>query len=277
MKEAYDNFSALTGYPQGTFILGNGAENVIKNVLLAVKPKILFSTVPGWGMIEVYSESVGFRNIPNRMYWNVGKKSLELEQVKLQNDSEWTYDYAGISNFCHYRYKDNYVPQNLITDLSYRSIFDKEFFPVEPPRGNHIIVGSFDKEFGVGFRLGFAIFDPKWNDLMQIQREEYINPSACKLLYLLKEEYISRKYEDFAQPLVNLLNSYGIKVLSSNNNFVVILGHYNFPFKVRRFNVNNKAFSRIGVPTTEQLYEIEFYLKNNKLERLDNESIQGME
>ena len=93
----------------------------------------------------------------------------------------------------------------------------------------------------------------------------------------MKEEYISRKYEDFAQPLVNLLNSYGIKVLSSNNNFVVILGHYNFPFKVRRFNVNNKAFSRIGVPTTEQLYEIEFYLKNNKLERLDNESIQGME
>ena len=178
MAMVYEKFSKAIEKPLNRFILGNGAENVIKNVLLAVKPEILFSTVPGWGMIEVYSESVGFRNIPNRIYWNEGKKSLELEQVKLQNDSEWVYDYAGISNFCHYRYKDNYVPQNLITDLSYRSIFDKEFFPVKPPRGNHIIVGSFDKEFGVGFRLGFAIFDPKWNDLMQIQREEYINPSA---------------------------------------------------------------------------------------------------
>lgn len=44
MAMVYEKFSKAIEKPLNRFILGNGAENVIKNVLLAIKPKIYVGT-----------------------------------------------------------------------------------------------------------------------------------------------------------------------------------------------------------------------------------------
>ena len=40
---------------------------------------------------------------------------------------------------------------------------------------SRIYVGSFDKMFGAGLRLGFAFYTDQYADSMAIQRENYIN------------------------------------------------------------------------------------------------------
>lgn len=42
-------------------------------------------------------------------------------------------------------------------------------------RRNVIYVGSFDKLFGAGLRLGFAFFSDEHAEAMSVQRENYIN------------------------------------------------------------------------------------------------------
>ena len=59
MYYVYKTFAEWLGLPVKNIMLGNGAENVIKNVLLALKPKSISWSVPTWGFIDVYCAQLG--------------------------------------------------------------------------------------------------------------------------------------------------------------------------------------------------------------------------
>ena len=69
MFEVYDAFEHMmkTHY----FILGNGFENVMKNVLLALKPKTMGWVKPTWGMLDVYCEALNIPPVNKSFEYNV--------------------------------------------------------------------------------------------------------------------------------------------------------------------------------------------------------------
>lgn len=69
-----------------------------------------------------------------------------------------------------------------IIDLTYVGLDEISSFAVDVKScidarksSNIIYVGSFDKMFGAGLRLGFAFYTDQYADSMSIQRENYIN------------------------------------------------------------------------------------------------------
>lgn len=47
------------------------------------------------------------------------------------------------------------------------------------PKENQFYIGSYSKALGCGIRLGYIIFNPRWEIVMNHQRENYISPLAC--------------------------------------------------------------------------------------------------
>lgn len=54
MQAAYSSMAKMLDVPDNCVMLGNGVENVMKNVLLALKPSSLSWSVPTWGFVDVY-------------------------------------------------------------------------------------------------------------------------------------------------------------------------------------------------------------------------------
>lgn len=47
------------------------------------------------------------------------------------------------------------------------------------PKENQFYIGSYSKALGCGIRLGYIIFNTRWEIVMNHQRENYISPLAC--------------------------------------------------------------------------------------------------
>lgn len=259
MFNTYQNFSELMNISSNQFILANGGENAIKNCLLAIKPKLLIDTVPGWGMIPVYCDALEIENYRNPII-NTGERYF-INKVKVpfyKKSKTCYYDYYGITNFISYNNNEleTLNKEIVIYDMTYRKIQEvKELYRSIIANPNRIIVGSFDKQYGAGIRLGYVLFNPIWNDRMQIQREQFINPSACKFLKRLvngkyKENNTGKKNLEF---LLSLLYYRRLKVITKTENFVTVEGHLDCSqMNLVHFNIGDKTFTRFPIPTCNE-------------------------
>lgn len=255
MYKAYDCFANYMGLDKGQFILANGGENAIKNALLAIRPETLTVTEPGWGMIDVLCQALYITKIPNPLHFE--NENVLLKEHSISNFSNVRncyFDYYGITNKISY---DDSVLRKLfndfmILDLTYRKIDEIKAICKDIIRNpNKIIVGSFDKQFGVGLRLGFAIFSKEWNYRMQLCREEYINPSACKFLKLLNEGHF-KNFDSGERNLKLVKESLirrGIQIQEANTNFVTVFGKWTCALNSLNFKIGEQNFPRIPIPT----------------------------
>lgn len=272
MKKAYDKFADLFNINKETtgFILANGCENVMKQVLLAMKPKNLTWFEPTWKMPEVFCAALGIK--PRKYKFKYSHKDRKIYTPKLYRGGDCFYSNYGTSSLFHYygngegsmigansRFKYTIID---VTYCDYSEMRIAKHYVEDDP--DTIIIGSFDKLAGCGLRLGFAIFNKKvWNERMQLQREQYINMCAfnwlqnitkMKLLYNIPKNPV-RDY--LAKNLIHLPKNWSL-----SDNFITIAGHVKARANLNPiyFEIDGQQFTKFGLPSTkyekQQIYKI---------------------
>ena len=232
MFMAYQKFGTIFNVSEGTFILGSGCENIIKNALLALNAKELSWSKPAWNFIEVYVEQL--RLIPHIHEFKLHDNIVTEEDFN-ENVDIYYGTYKTNNVLCHeMNFKNIRKSRYSIIDISYLNIDQIKRIIYDIPK-NVIYVGSFDKLYGCGLRLGFAFFNENIKQEMFLQRENFINSMAYQFLMQFdKYEYIKPEYNTDG-----IFNSF---------NFYSKLGNIDIDGSItKKFKINGIQFTRIGV------------------------------
>ena len=265
MHSAYEKASQLLEVPVDySIILGNGCENVFKNVLLALKPRSISFSTPCWGMVNVIASQLQIQQHCKEFMYDDMKNAL----VEDESFDEYDVHYSTFpsNNFYKTTLSMNVHSKYNIIDCSYMNPIGICNKLKNILHENTIIVGGFQKEFGCGIRLGYAIFHMSLAKYIDEQRENYLNAVACSIIKTCTHDdfnvciqandlYVKR----IQTSCKSLHNPYFLC-----NQFLTIVDCNvapNFPHKT--FNIQGKDFIRIGVAYTNQRKkEIEAYLLN---------------
>lgn len=263
MYKLYDDFSRLTGIPKDSFILTNGTENALRIVMQVLKDHencdIGITESPSWGMAEVVANQVGFYTI-DKLPYIYRENSFHLYYPNLEricnNEKSVLYKTNLYTNLFYHNDKDGYkyIDNNklyIINDYTYTP-FD---ISVDKVSKNKFIIGSFSKVYGCGIRLGFIIFDPRYEKIMNLYREQYVNPIACALINYLYEFYKTFeecKYVIFNSTIFQKYESEKIFEDKFKDNIICSTPYYYTLDKYisgiicKSFKVEEKIFYRVG-------------------------------
>lgn len=252
MFYAYKKFSQEFNLPTDTFFLGNGCENTMKNVLLALKPKTMCWAGPTWKMVDVYCEALNIKPIYQQFQYD--SSNGEFIQPNIYNiDSDVLYTNCGITTCFQYDFNEhdlyNTKTKYNICDITYQNIEQiRQSIKVLRNNPKNIIVGSFDKLVGCGLRLGFAIYPKELHHQMSLQREQYINSLAFKWLVETDFNISSPKYK-------NELYLHLSSIDYITDNFITVVGDVNTTLPCYKFEIDNQHFTRFGLPNNDTEYE----------------------
>lgn len=273
MYYGYQRFSKIFDLPLNRFFLGNGCENTMKNVLLAIKPKSLGWSTPTWRLPEVYCAAQQIKPI-NKQYVCVPLSEGRFAVVEPDwhdQHADVFYSCCGVTS-CFPYFSDHVFGINRsrynILDVSYLTIEQiKDIIKKVYNSENSIIVGSFDKLFGCGLRLGFAIYPEKLNDAMQLQREQFINCAAFEFLTNHPVRTPASKYYLQLQKM--------LKQDSLTRNFIVLPGHIQCNLNAHYFQLRQRDtdkmqdFTRLGIPSTQEEFDAVKLLINSLKDNID--------
>lgn len=265
MAMVYEKFSKAIEKPLNRFILGNGAENVIKNVLLAVKPKNLCWHEPTWNMLEVYCEALGIEPIRKQFHVDTFG-NIQNDDVQRIKGVDVYYCNCGTTSLFQYQNCGYPECRYIIYDVTYLCLEEmKVWLKVLSKDKNAIIVGSLGKIYGCGIRLGFAVFPEELNDAMQLQREQYLNSVAAD--FILNENLNEVPASEFKNKL------WDIKPQGSSltYNYFTVPGKYKAEFPHKHFQIENHWYTKFGMPINYTEFEaLRNVLNNGKEEDGDN-------
>lgn len=233
MFNAYEKFKSIFKVNGGiSFILGSGCENIIKNTLLALKAKELSWSKPTWGFIDVYIEQLNI--IPHIHEFKLnGDKVIEDDFIENIDIYYGTYEINNV--LCHEMNLSNIKKSRYaIIDVSYSDIEQIREIIHDIPE-NVIYVGSFDKLYGCGLRLGFAFFNDNIKNEMYLQREHFINSAAYRFLNDFD------KYENI-KPIYNTEGDFNSFNFYSKQGNIDIEGSI-----TKKFYIDGLKYTRIGV------------------------------
>lgn len=161
MRIAYDVFCSEFNVPAKNVILGNGCENIIKNILLGIHTTCLVWSKPAWKFIDVYCSQLDITPMCLDFSYNQHNRFAYEPNVMNNNDIFDYYNtyYANNLLYTSINSSNEQKSRYSIIDISYadmQMIYD--IMSNFNYNGKRIIVGSFDKLCGCGIRIGFAIF-----------------------------------------------------------------------------------------------------------------------
>lgn len=254
MHQAYLNAQKILNIPDGyDFILGNGCENILKCVLLAIQPHTFSYAIPNWGMVHIIAEQLGLNEHVNNFRYDEHDNILH-EAIDQGEYIDVHYSTFMQNNFFKTSYMLHAAAKYEIVDCSYINPFTISKYYDKILTDKNILIGGFQKTYGCGIRLGYAIFPRRLSNKMHLQRENYINNIACWVLNqpysrFKKLDNININYQQFvADKCKNLDFQY---YLCQSYLTIVTDRMPLFPHKC--FNVDDKhKFVRIGVATTYQ-------------------------
>ena len=212
MGQAYEKFSKEYGIPRDNFILTSGTEASLRIALSAIrialadhayKTNFLYGS-PGWGLAPIIAEQEGFS--PLKMEYEYfpkfqrdGGKEIDNafiipNEYDIINHNKGSVLYS--TSVCNGYFKtSDFDPDvdprmaSVLSDESIVKIFDEVYHaqvlnnicnsPVDSIGSDAFIIGGYSKLLGCGIRLGYILYNSKWNIIMQHQRENYISPFAC--------------------------------------------------------------------------------------------------
>lgn len=247
MFMCYDEMSYKLGVKyMDRIILGNGFENVMKSVLLALKPKTIGYSKPCWGMLDVYCEALDITPITNDFIY----KDNQVVQQPIEQEVDVYYTTLNSNNlFTHTNIDLNNIKSKYnIIDVSYLSFEEIKLAIKQYSKcSKNIIIGSYDKLLGCGVRLGFAVFDKHLIYKIHLQREQYINAIAEDVCLSYYEYNVTHKYYD------------KLKHLSLPLGTMLTHNYITLPFKIKHcdgkvFNLNGYDFTRFGIPYNRNTY-----------------------
>ena len=251
MYYAYEIMAERLGIDSNRLMLGNGCENVLKNVLLALKPKSISWATPNWNMMEVYCSALDIEPDKHEfVYMESGKEFIEPSITNY----ECYYDNDGVTPWFHYRKNSSCHSANgwRIIDLTYKRLDDvksriKELKDME----RTIIVCSLGKIYGAGARLGFAIFPEELRDAMMLQREQYINMAAYQLI--VSQDLKKQPSNPFHYSLKDYIIKHGLlygQGIWLTDNFISFDRYIPNELNSKDFYVGSKRFMKLGIPYT---------------------------
>lgn len=245
MNQMYDDFSKTFNIEKKNFILTNGCENAMRIALEFYNFKygnqVLYTENPGWQMADVLGAALGHDVIHyDYQYDSYSKKFLPLQSFDPQSDLVYTTD----------TYNSLFKHDNLSMDALY--ILDETYTMrqllngYEKPDQDIIVIGSFSKAYGPGYRLGYVLFYESYNDIFQLLREQYLNPAAGKLLKQLR--YDDSAVDPFGPEI------YSTEISDEYNGPPIVTTHPVYttfqtddvPMPHRKFEISGIPFCRVG-------------------------------
>lgn len=234
MAEAYDNFSNLFGVSKDNFILTNGCENAMRLALMFFHGSTLYTEQPGWQMADILGEACNY-NVEHYEYqYNGHAFFADTRNVPAGALLYTTDTYNNL-----FRHENVQWSYDLIVDETYTM---NALLKGRVPRGQKIVIGSFSKFCGPGYRLGYILFDKRHNDRMQLLREQYISLAAC---HLLQDTELKSKITLRTQLKPEISGQHAITIHPTYMTFEKFLD-LSLPHK--EFVVSRVNFYRVGIP-----------------------------
>jgi len=244
MYSVYESVSDFLQVDKQNIIVGNGCEGTMKSVLFAIKPEKLSFSVPCWGFLDVYSQQIGFK---------LDKHDYKLNGKVMEDD-----DFNEIDVYYATWPANNYLPTRIngrnmnssrfsVIDVTYST--PKQIVSLSKSidvHGKTILVGSFDKLFGCGLRLGFAVFPNEISEQVNIHREQFISSAAERAAreLSLNQKIYENNFSDMWKILPERTRE---RCFYVGNNYFVVNGHHN-ELNGRLFSVDGMNFTRFGIP-----------------------------
>ena len=239
MMEAYDAFSTFSLIPKENFILTNGCEEALKIVLQVIKrieenkDITLLAEYPRWQMVDVISDQILYKNPKDINYiLNKDKDSMmsfsnyDIDSLKSEieyignNDVCVLYNTLSINNMLiHKKWNSNLFMKNCKCKLY--DIIDETYTPFKTDikdtklskleKDNIFIIGSFSKAIGCGLRLGYILFNQKYEKYFNLYRPQYISPLAISFLTKSTDAIKTLKSIDFTNFVNSIFDNYSEK------------------------------------------------------------------
>lgn len=258
MHHAYQNAQKILNVPNGyDFILGNGCENILKCVLLAIQPQALSYAMPNWGMVHIIAEQLRIVEQVNMFDYDIRDNTL-YEIIDQTARIDVCYSTFKQNNFFKTRYTPHDGARYEIIDCSYLNPFELSDYYADILTDKSILIGGFQKTYGCGIRLGYAIFPKCIGNEMHLQRENYISAVACQVLNWSYSEF--KKLNDintcYYRFIAEKCKDIEFQHYLCQSYLTVITNNVPcFPYK--SFNIDDKRqFVRIGVATTYQAQQM---------------------
>ena len=238
-------------------IIGNGIENVLKNVLLGLKPKQLTWFYPTWGFIDVYCKQL---NIITNKYKFIFRNNYFYEK-NIKSNIDTYYTTFTINNFFNHTININNIKKSkiCILDASYINIINcqqniknliNNICNNKYYCKNTILLGSFDKIYGAGLRLGFAIFPKNLSKKILLQREIFINCAAAQFInnknFLEPTNYFYKKIKSLN------FNKIKLTYLFICKNFITLCFNKEQKFQIQHKKqlIKKMYLYRFGIPNS---------------------------
>lgn len=246
MYSAYAGFSECFSLPVSRFILGNGCENTMKSVLLALKPKSIHWSKPSWGFIDIYAEQLECQPY---VHHYVGSLETSFEDEDFEEDIDIYYATVHANNFIPTTVNQKNIQKSrfAVLDLTYLQVDQLKDILSRKHDSNVIYVGSFDKILGCGLRAGFAVFPEALSSRMHLQRENYVNALAAVAFQNLQHCCnIASRLSPLQKWHIDCLQ---LKCSSfATSNYITVQSSSNIGFPCKQFDVNGITYSRYGMP-----------------------------
>lgn len=263
MKKAYDNFSEIYKIPKTNFILTNGCEEALRiacNILYVTSPSsdtFFYYENPSWGMVPVIGSQVFAYRFPVNYIYHERPNGgfFKLDVIKYQTSDSVIYVTDRFSNLFEHRNMFNRDERNrLIVDETYTGnmLYRFKDYNVGTEVNNiltedSVYIGSYSKFFGCGIRLGYILFNKKYNDLMQLYRPQYISPMACT--------FAGIHLYDMNELVNDISKDVDGRYITVHPNYCTIKAKdYDGPEERinKKFIVSNIEFYRLGVPLKDE-------------------------
>lgn len=263
MKKAYDNFSEIYKIPKTNFILTNGCEEALRIACSVLERTSSSSDIffyyenPSWGMVPVIGKQVFEYTVPINYSYNERPNGgfFKLDKIKYHTSDSVVYVTDRFSNLFEHRNMFNRDEHNrLIVDETYTGSMLCRFkdYNVEAEVNNIltedcVYIGSYSKFFGCGIRLGYVLFNKKYNDLMQLYRPQYISPMACT--------FTGIHLYDMDKLVNDISKDADERYVTVHPNYCTIKAKdYNGPEERinKKFTVSGIEFYRLGVPLRDE-------------------------
>lgn len=245
MAKMYDDFSKVFNIEKKNFILTNGCENAMRLALefynFEFGNQILYTENPGWKMADVLGAALGYEvHHYDYLYDGYSREFYPEQSFDPQSDLVYTTD----------TYNNLFKHGNLNMDAFY--ILDETYTMhqlmsgYEKPDQDIIVIGSFSKAYGPGYRLGYILFHEDHNDIFQLLREQYLSPAAGKLLKQFRRD-------DFAiDPLGSGI--YSTEISDEYDGPPIVTTHPVYttfqadavPMPHKKFEISGIPFCRVG-------------------------------
>ena len=262
MHKAYEGFSKFFGIPASQFILGNGCENAMKSVLLALKPKSIHWSKPSWGFVDVYAAQLRCQSC---VHAYKGDLTSSFNDEDFAEDVDVYYATMHANNFIPTSVNAKNVEKSRysVVDLSYLQVDQLKEVLRNEIDSKVIYVGSFDKLLGCGLRAGFAVFSEALSSAIQLQRENYVNALAAEVFQNL-DRYC--KVADGASSLKRWhLADLHLECPSfATSNYIIVQSSQNIGFPCKKVVIDGITYSRYGMPDNEETMQ-ELLLALSKL------------